>query len=279
MGNSDETTAHYRVCAPDMHTTIISSNFIFFQDIPGRNISNYQLWAELSEGKFIKTDGNYNVFPVRNKRGRPLDQQKNETSHSNSSSFGTGVEKTLELNVRKNSEAEPNTNPPSTSQSPILNENIDSITSPTEVENKENQITTILIDPLTPKQDSLSMAEIKKSQDAIKPDFLSSVESIPRGSLRSENKRQIEHENSDERNSKRIRAMLAMLDWFDDDNCLHTGYEIAMVVEAAQHNISIPASYEEAISEGAACNAQPKRLFTQERLNNEKTVIDTGDLQ
>lgn len=43
MGYSNNTTAHYRIYAPDMHTTITSSNVIFLENVPGRNIANYQL--------------------------------------------------------------------------------------------------------------------------------------------------------------------------------------------------------------------------------------------
>ncbi|POS87023.1 hypothetical protein EPUL_002886 [Erysiphe pulchra] len=58
-----------------MHKTIISSNVIFFENVPGRAVANYQLWIEPSKGEFQKREGSYNVLPVRNKRGRPSDEK------------------------------------------------------------------------------------------------------------------------------------------------------------------------------------------------------------
>ena len=57
MGYDENTTAHYRVYAPDMHTTVISSNVKFFEDLPGSSIDNYQLWIELLDGLFEYVDG------------------------------------------------------------------------------------------------------------------------------------------------------------------------------------------------------------------------------
>ncbi len=43
MGYDENTTAYYRVYAPDIHTTVISSNVKFFKDLLGSLIDNYQL--------------------------------------------------------------------------------------------------------------------------------------------------------------------------------------------------------------------------------------------
>jgi hypothetical protein len=76
MGYDENTTAHHMIYAPDMHTTIPSSNVRFFEDIPGSAIDNFQLWIELSDGSFEKSDGNYSRPPVRNRRGRPKGWRK-----------------------------------------------------------------------------------------------------------------------------------------------------------------------------------------------------------
>ena len=83
MGYDDQTTAHHMIYAPDMHTTIPSSNVRFFEDIPGSSIDNYQLWVELSDGSFEKSDGNYSRPPIRNRRGRQKGWRK-DGSHLNS---------------------------------------------------------------------------------------------------------------------------------------------------------------------------------------------------
>ncbi len=76
MGYDENTTAYYRVYTPDIHTTVISSNVKFFEDLPGSSIDNYQLWIELSDGSFERTDGTFNKHVVRNKRGRPQGWRK-----------------------------------------------------------------------------------------------------------------------------------------------------------------------------------------------------------
>jgi hypothetical protein len=41
IGYNEHTTTHYRVYAPDMHTTVILSNVKFFKDLLGSSIDNY----------------------------------------------------------------------------------------------------------------------------------------------------------------------------------------------------------------------------------------------
>ena len=79
MGYDEYTTAHYRVYAPDMHTTVISSNVTFFEDLPGSSIDNYQLWIENSDGTFEQADGIYNKHVIRKRRGRPLGWRKDRS--------------------------------------------------------------------------------------------------------------------------------------------------------------------------------------------------------
>jgi len=41
MGYNENTTAYYHVYAPDMYTTVVSSNVKFFKDLLGSSIDNY----------------------------------------------------------------------------------------------------------------------------------------------------------------------------------------------------------------------------------------------
>src|SRR6266487_6298818 len=43
IGYNENTTAYYHVYAPDIYTTVISSNVKFFEDLLGSSIDNYQL--------------------------------------------------------------------------------------------------------------------------------------------------------------------------------------------------------------------------------------------
>ncbi len=70
IGYDKNTTAYYCVYAPDIYTTVISSNVQFFKDLLGSSIDNYQLWIELLDGLFEYVDGTFNKHVVRNKRGR-----------------------------------------------------------------------------------------------------------------------------------------------------------------------------------------------------------------
>ena len=53
----------------------MSSNVKFYEDILGSDITNYQLWIELSDGTFKKSDSTYNELVVRNRRSRPRKTQ------------------------------------------------------------------------------------------------------------------------------------------------------------------------------------------------------------
>ena len=76
MGYDEHTTTHYRVYAPDIHTTVISSNVKFFEDLPGSSIDNYQLQVELLDSSFEQADGTFNKHVVQNRRGRPQGWRK-----------------------------------------------------------------------------------------------------------------------------------------------------------------------------------------------------------
>ena len=71
MGYDENTTAHYRVYIPEMHSTTISSNVKFFEDISGKAIEDYKLWIELSDGTFQESEGTYNQHVTRARKGRP----------------------------------------------------------------------------------------------------------------------------------------------------------------------------------------------------------------
>ena len=58
----------------------MSSNVKFYEDILGSDITNYQLWIELSDGTFKKSDSTYNELVVRNRRGRPRKTQLSFTT-------------------------------------------------------------------------------------------------------------------------------------------------------------------------------------------------------
>ena len=49
----------------------MSLNVKFYEDILGSDITNYQLYVELLDGTFKKSDSTYNELVVRNRRGRP----------------------------------------------------------------------------------------------------------------------------------------------------------------------------------------------------------------
>ena len=53
----------------------MSSNVKFYEDILGSDITNYQLWVELLDGTFKKSDSTYNELVVRNRRSRPRKTQ------------------------------------------------------------------------------------------------------------------------------------------------------------------------------------------------------------
>ena len=53
----------------------MSLNVKFYEDILGSDITNYQLWVELLDGTFKKSDSTYNELVVRNRRGRPRKTQ------------------------------------------------------------------------------------------------------------------------------------------------------------------------------------------------------------
>ena len=64
IGYNKNTTAYYRVYAPNIHTTVILSNVKFFEDLLGSLIDNYQLQIELLDGSFKRTDSTFNKHVV-----------------------------------------------------------------------------------------------------------------------------------------------------------------------------------------------------------------------
>ena len=90
------------------------------------------------------------------------------------------------------------------------------------------------------------------------PDFTVENSIVRREGLRSGDKRPhdnitapetvIEREN-DSNDAKRVKAMVAMLAWFDEEDELTEEEEAAMIAYAAQHDIPIPENYNEAIND------------------------------
>ncbi|KAI6250546.1 hypothetical protein HI914_01183 [Erysiphe necator] len=111
MGYSEDTKAHYRVYAPDMHTTIISSNVIFFEDVPGRAIANFQLWIELSKDNSQKREGFYNILPVRNKRGKQSDEKGIESAIDSAVTIDAGPSENIILTIPSTPDEEPLSSP------------------------------------------------------------------------------------------------------------------------------------------------------------------------
>jgi hypothetical protein len=304
MGYDENTTAHYRVYAPDMHTTVISSNVTFFEDLPGSSIDNYQLWVEASDGTFEQADGTYNKHVIRRKRGRPLGWRKDRSHLLSPTVDSIRKEQARKLpdvaigtatpNV---ADPEPETPLPDThdaeaetifqspafsskpelkaSQSPaqpcqvrtpevILGEE-DTSTKPMggkrardEEEHPATTRKTRTVErtyseedrPLKkyygkkaddPKQWELPHSREEAAESRI-PDFGQRV-------LRSGTKRAREEALSEEdADAKRVKSMLAMLEWFSED-VEDPAEEAAMIASAATHNIPIPTSYKEAVND------------------------------
>lgn len=72
---------------------------------------------------------------------------------------------------------------------------------------------------------------------------------IPRGSLRSGTKRQIENDENNERDSKRVKAIFALLDWFEDTDSTGEENETATISNDIVHDIPIPKIFMDAISD------------------------------
>ncbi|KAI1000822.1 hypothetical protein K3495_g7375 [Podosphaera aphanis] len=224
-----------------MHTTIISSTIIFFEDIPGRSIANFRLWTELSDGNFNEIDGTYNAMPIRNKRGRLSDEKRVAEVLDPSAGIG-GVSSTSKL-LEKSSSHES----PQDSASEIqLSDSQDEIGQVPSTCSKAldhddivNTVTTIPKDEIVTddkvSDEKPTKRQITASKDKIVSDnkvsddkpskkrnktttcnFIETAENIPRGSLRSGTKRLREDDNSEEHVSKRIRAIIAMINWFEE---------------------------------------------------------------
>ncbi|KAI1004161.1 hypothetical protein K3495_g4052 [Podosphaera aphanis] len=178
MGYSDDTTTHYRIYAPDMHTTITSSNVIFFEDIPGRSIANFRLWKELSEdfaSEIQLSDSQDEIEHVPSTCSKDLD-------HKDVVNTATIIPKNEIVTDDKFSNEKP-------TKRQITASNDDEV-SDDKPPKKRNKTTTC--------------------------NFIKTAKNIPRGSLRSGTKRLREDDNSEEHVSKKIRAMIAMLDWFEE---------------------------------------------------------------
>ncbi|POS87026.1 hypothetical protein EPUL_002885 [Erysiphe pulchra] len=98
-------------------------------------------------------------------------------------------------------------------------------------------------------QEDLETGEIPKSGIKKTVNFDDLIKMIFRGSLRSGTKRQIEDDESDEHDSKRVKAMLALLDWFGDVDSTGDENETAMISNDIDHDIPIPKTFMDAISD------------------------------
>jgi Reverse transcriptase (RNA-dependent DNA polymerase) len=318
VGYDEQTTAHHRIYAPDMHTTIVSSNIQFFEDIPGSSIENYQLWVQTLEGEFEKSDGSYSEHTVRNKRGRPLGWRKDgnhlfstptvdEIRTSSAQPVPGALESTALLPDKTSKEggnpdeqaksssqtarpavrakrgrplgwrkdgnhlfnqmgagyAAPESTPPTPQESvsrepgttqtsvsqdlPLHDSTTVEPTPATAVQN--TQISDQLeASKSNPSQELQSSSRVLRSSTKRDRDDNVIKPTLDRhDDLQQDKKRQRDHEGDDSsRLIKRSRiAMLALLDWFDAEE----DEEAAMAAQTPKHNIAIPNSYKQAVSD------------------------------
>jgi hypothetical protein len=252
MGYDEHTTAHHKVYAPDMHTTIMSSNVRFFEDTPGSSIENYQLWMQLSDGTFEKSDGNWNRHVVRNRRGRPalpgavaIDGLMPTVDAIRSEGFTTKAADPNTEELQPDVDDAPMATLITPEQETMLAKSkpavvikghklIEQATAATAASDQNSRNWKLPADPGSSPLDESTLSEAVTTRQ-----------------LRSSTKRDLaEYEATEpQREVKRHRAMLAILDWFSDEEDVSAKEEIAMLAQAAKHDIPIPSSYKEAMSD------------------------------
>lgn len=246
MGYDEHTTSHHRLYAPDMHTTIVSSNVKFFEDIPGSSINNYQLWIELSDGSFEQSEGTYNKLLIRNKRGRPtrshqeptvdsIRMSSKEFEHEDDPEYAPLITPDQEEKLAKSSFSV--VIPQQLAQeTPILS-------APTTNETREKEHEK---DQLA-AQDTPDLETKIPEHNSIERPFPNS-RIIRLNSNKRANDPDSEFESSQE--VKRLRSMIAVLDWFhDEEEPIELKEGSAMIASAAAHDILIPTNYKEAVND------------------------------
>lgn len=239
MGYDTKTTAHHRVYAPDLHRTIISSNVRFFEDIPGSSINNYQLWIELTDGTFEESEGTFNKLIVRNKRGRPMGWRK---EHDKYTSQAPTVDSIRHEHMSHESNAPTE-----------MDEETVPLITPEQEEQLKHSTFSVIIPSQPTKNDSTLKEGLEKQdskpQDVLeKEDHYTKLPDAPNLSKRPSNLNYSNVDPDEEHEAKRIKVMLALLDWFSDDEEMSETEEAAMIGLAAKHDIPIPTSYKEAVN-------------------------------
>lgn len=272
MGYSEDTDKHYRVYAPDLHTTVLASTVRFDETKPGGSIDNFRLWMEMSDGSFVESPGTPNVLPVRNPKGRPASTVSQITANA----------------------MKP---PPIAFQSPAFRKPgaslmIDSFlesspatsTAPSGPQKETEPEAGPAVPTPEPSDGDLPMPDVPVvTTIARHPDptqwRLPSDEPIGnvapgRYSLRDQPKRsyaELEDEDEEaleEQRSKRQRAMIAMLDWFDEefDEDLTEIALVAATTKGLDMGIKIPQSYKEAMASPQAQHWKKAIAYELEQL-------------
>lgn len=229
VGYDAATTRHHRIYRPDLHRTVISSSVRFFEDTPGSQIADYKLWIELSDGTLVESPGTPNELPERRRRGRPLkaapvgavipaqETHVPQTETIKQSAPGEEAETTKQCAPGEEAETKNKQGAPG--------EEANSFEKP------------IFGSSLLPSNDQ--SIEIPDSRTTTLPAETTIVTPIRSMQTRGMKRKT---EDEEEEANKRHRAMMAILDWFEE----HEGDEAALA--AVKLGIVIPDTYEQAIS-------------------------------
>ncbi|POS82616.1 hypothetical protein EPUL_004806, partial [Erysiphe pulchra] len=273
-----------------------------------------------------KSEGSYNVLPVRNKRGRSSDKKGIESAIDPAVTIGAGHSENMTLMIPSTPDKKPLSNPlgqiliadknennmtnhkiTTVTLDPIANEKISNeipklitsenisnknldtsgieevsskVENSSDEENTSNKFQEFTVENNNTNnhdvfsnssqekssvtglphfddvpsrnesnQEGLETGEIPESGIKKAVNFDDLVKMIPRGSLRSGTKRQIEDDESDEHDSKRVKVILALLNWFEDVDSTGDENETAMIINDIDHDIPIPKTFMDAISD------------------------------
>lgn len=281
MGYDENTTKHYRIYAPDRHCTVISSTVRFFPDTKGGSIDNFQLWMEDSDGKFEQTEGRYNTPILRKRRGRPPKAKDVVLEEGIQTSDATDVPLFMSPAFRSSTATTP-----STPKMPVLGKSKSSRKATVEDEDtsthkvvsdeelaraKSKGLPQVIIPTYDPSPtaekrrstEDISTPELKRSKnyDSRTPEvqmreLTHHPESLAGGMVlrsglttRKRDEPSTPRAANEEPEAKRIRAMISILNWFEDEDILTEEEEIAMFSFATKVNIPIPKTYKEAVND------------------------------
>lgn len=268
MGYDWNTTKHYRVYAPDLHRTTISSSVDFDESVKGGTIPDFKLWIELTDGTFQEAEGTPNVLPERRRVGRPSKETisgiPTPVPAFQSPSFipkQVRFEDEVEKVVTK--EDEP---PVSISEGDLVKDDdpalqntlrinvptypvygMDSLDpEPLKTASQAADTTAQVSPTIPPASGNLKRSHEDESDTPSKkiPDPVRSTDTFKniRYNLRGSKRRFDDNEAENESFVKKQKAMLAMLQW-----CLEPGETAMKAIAGMVCGIDIPVTYEEAL--------------------------------